>query len=220
MLKKEYVFLILFMTLFVSKIILKSQIGRKKRKYSELIVLNNKLSIVGLLFLVFFISWIVLMTKDVLEVYNILKDEYIDSFLKMFDLKYIDSLSKDFYNKKDVVRYLQTYNYANNFFGSLYRIVFSFSFSLIYFYRGAMRNIIYKEGIIVDDEFYKWDKLRGYYWCGPYEKSFKEGTYYKLLFKFPRFYYKDNELVLNIDEKDKEAVDKAIVDFVPLTEQQ
>jgi len=174
----------------------------------------------GLVNFLLFITWVVLITIDVLKAYKILSKGYIYSIFQMFDLAYMDNIMDRFLENGDLGRHLHISSYVVNFTSGLLWGVFFLCNSIFNFYNGAVGNIFYKEGILISDHFYTWKKFKGYYWSGPYNKSFKDGAYYKLLFKFPKFYYKDNELVLNVDEKDKEAVDKAIAHFVMLTEQQ
>jgi len=85
-------------------------------------------------------------------------------------------------------------------------------------YRGAVGTIIYEEGITDNGNFYKWGKFKGYYWCGPYKKTFREGTYYKFIFNHPTFFFKDN-MVLNVGSEDKGAVEKAVSAYVHKTEE-
>lgn len=210
--------LIAFVLLIAVTDIIVSRVRMRKRKDSEIIALNRKLSIMGLIYLGLFIFWIFLATKNFLEVYRLLKKDYLGSVFQMFDLQYMESISEGFLSHKEYVKHIQTSYYLSSMTRKLYWLVFTLSMCVTYFYRGAVGNIIYKEGITVNDIFYKWEKFKGYYWCGPYKRTLKEGNYYKLLFKLPKFYDMENELVLNIDCKDKEAVDKAIAVYVQATE--
>lgn len=213
-------FVLIFIFLLFFKAISINLIYRIKRRNSEKIVLNKKVSIMGLVNFLLFITWVVLITIDVLKAYKILNKGYLDSIFQMFDLVYMDNIMDRFLENGDLGRHLHISSYVVNFTSGLLWGVFFLCNSIFNFYNGAVGNIIYKEGILISDHFYIWKKFKGYYWSGPYNKSFKDGAYYKLLFKFPKFYYKGNEMVLNVDEKDKGEVDKAIADFVTLTEQQ
>lgn len=196
-----------------------TQIGKMKRKDSEIISLNKKFSIVGLMYLVFLVFWIVLTAKNVLKVYHLLKYDYVDSIFQMFNLSYMDNLIEGFFNDNDHVWYFRTYDYMFNLTNGLYWMFFSLNMLIMYFYRGAIGTIIYEEGITDSGNFFKWEKFKEYYCCGPYKKTFKEGTYYKFIFSRPTLFFKDNTLVLNVDSEYKEAVDKAVSVYVQKTEE-
>lgn len=217
----KYMFLLMiaFLLLTVREVAV-IQIGRMKRKDSEVISLNKKLSIVGLMYLVLLVIWIVITAKNVIKVYHLLKYDYVDSIFKMFNLSYMDNLIEGFFNNNDHVWYLRTYNYMSNLTNGLYWMFFSLNMSLMYFYRGAVGTIIYEEGITDSGNFYKWGKFKGYYCCGPFKKTFREGTYYKFIFIRPTFFSSDNTLVLNVDSEHKEAVEKALSFHVQKTEKQ
>lgn len=216
----EFLLIIVLLLLIGVKEIVSTQIGRIKRKDSEIIALNKKLSIVGLAYFVLLIVWIVLTIKSVLEVYNLLKYDYVDSIFQMFDLQYMENLIQGFFKNNNHVLYFRTYDYTSNFTRGLYWMALSLSMSMTYLYRGAVGTIIYEEGITDSGNFFKWEKFQGYYCCGPYKKTYREGTYYKFIFNRPTFFSKDNTLVLNVDSEYKEAVEKAVSIHVQKTEEQ
>jgi hypothetical protein len=216
----EFLFIIVLLLLIGVKEIVWTQIGRIKRKDSEIIVLNKKLSMLGLIYLVLLIVWIVLATKNVLKAYNLLKYDYVDSIFQMFNMQYMENLIEGFFKNNDYVWYFQTYNYTSNFSRGLYWMAFSLSMSMTFLYRGAVGTIIYEDGITDSGNFYKWEKFKGYYCCGPYKKTVREGTYYKFIFNRPTFFSKDNTLVLNVSSEYKEAVEKTVSIYVQKTEEQ
>jgi len=132
----------------------------------------------------------------------------------MFNLNYMENLIENFFNNNNYVWYFRTYNYTSNLITELFWIAFSLNMSVTCLYRGAVGTVIYKEGITVNEISYKWEKFQGYYCCGPYKKTFREGTYYKFIFNRPTFFFKDNTLVLNVGSEDKEAVEKAVSVYV------
>ncbi|MEL7648700.1 MAG: hypothetical protein AAGU76_11440 [Sedimentibacter sp.] len=221
MAKYKYMFLLMFAFLLLTvREVAVIQFGRMKRKDSEIISLNKKFSIVGFMYLVFLVFWIVLTAINVLKVYHLLKYDYVDSIFQMFNLSYMDNLIEGFFNNNDHVWYLRTYDYMSNLTNGLYWMFFSLNMSLMYCYRGSVGTIIYEEGITDSGNFFKWEKFKGYYSCGPYKKSFNEETYYKFIFNRPTFFSKDNTLVLNVHSEYKEAVEKAVSVYVQKTEEQ
>lgn len=138
----------------------------------------------------------------------------------MFDLQYVERISEGFLNNKEYVSHIQTSHYLSSLIRGLYWIVLTLSMCVTYFYRGAVGTIIYEEGITDRGNFYNWEKFQGYYYCGPYKRSFREGTYYKFILNRPTFFFKDNTLVLNVDSEYKEAVEKAVSIHVEKTEEQ
>lgn len=218
--KHAYVLMIAFVLLIAVTDITVSRIRIRKRKDSEIIVLNKKLSIMGLIYLGLLILWIFLAAKNFLEVYRILKKDYIDSVFQMFDLQYMESISEGFLNNKEYYMHLETSYYLSSMTKRLYWMALTLSMCVTCFYRGVLGTIIYEEGISVSDVFHKWEKFEGYYSCGPYKKSFNEETYYKFIFKLPKFYDLDKTLVLNVDSEDKDAVEKAVSLYVLKTEEQ
>ncbi len=203
-----YLSLSVIVIFWSSFLIYRTGVKERQKRNSELIRLNSKFSInINILF-----SWIFL-TLGILIIYflydavsksNVLfRDKYIEDFFQIFDEDYINSLRKYFVDNAMVAHLLVTVQYFIKIPRFVFLTVLMLSYSIYYCYIGFKPNIIYEDGILINNTLYKWDNIKGFEWGELRERENK--AYYDLTVNLPKLYdlNADKKLRINADDRDK-----------------
>ena len=130
-------------------------------------------------------------------------DKYIEDFFQIFDEDYINSLRKYFVDNAMVAHLLVTVQYFIKIPRFVFLTVLMLSYSIYYCYIGFKPNIIYEDGILINNTLYKWDNIKGFEWGELRERENK--AYYDLTVNLPKLYdlNADKKLRINADDRDK-----------------
>ncbi len=213
-----YVVFVVFnisIVLFTVISIYKDQSNRRRRKNTQIIVLNRNINYLlqGLASIVFFIIFSSLFISKIHWTYSIVNENYIDSVFQLLDFKHIASLRQYFYDNSMLREFHAIACYQADLLPILTWIIGCFCFSILYFYKGRQRNIIYEEGILEEGYLIKWDRILAYKWSNVYQKRyFMKGEYSDLILSLPKtkLFNLDNQVKLRVKSSDKEVVNRIL----------
>ena len=189
-------------------LVYRTRVKERQKRDSELIRLNSKFSIninilLAGIFLTLGVLMIYLLYDAVSKSHVLFSDKYIEDFFQIFDDAYINSLREYFVNNVMVAHLLVTVQYLINIPRFVFLTVLMLSYSIYYCYIGFKPNIIYEDGIFINNTLYKWDDIRGFEWGELREGENK--AYYDLIVNLPKLYdlNVDKKLRINADDRDK-----------------
>ena len=198
--------------------VLKIDHNRKRRKDQELIRLKKSTTdlTLGFVWTALFILWTGMFVNHAQKVYQLLSQEYMDSFFQLFDIEFLSHMSLYFienfmFEELNTIAY-----YENNFFSMLSWIIGTLCLSIIFIKRGMQKNTIYENGILVDNKFINWKNVNKYQWSNVYEKRyFKNEKYYELMVTLSRSkpWNLNNKVKVEVDYDDKEIVEDIIKNY-------
>jgi len=216
--RSVFIIFVSVMILFTIIRVLKISFDRKRRKDKELIRLNRSTTDLtfGFIWTALFIVWSGIFIYHAQNVYQLLSQEYMDSFFQLFDIEFLSDMSLYFSDNFMFEEFSTIAYYENNFFSMLSWMIGTLCLSIIFFQRGLQKNTIYKNGILTDSKFINWENMNNYQWSNVYEKSIlKSEKYYELMVTLSKSkpWNLNNKVKVEVDYNDKEIVEDIIKNY-------
>lgn len=147
--------------LVICIVILKSQIYRRRRKGEEIIRLNrsSRFLVYGSVEFLLFLILLILFINNAYDVYQKLNGVYISSVFQLLNIQYLESLRKYFFENSMLIELTTIVFYQKSLINTLFAIFGVFTISMFDFYIGWQRNIIYDNGILLNDKIVDWHKV-------------------------------------------------------------
>ena len=160
-----------FLTLFQ---IIKIKFNKRNRINEEIIYLNTNLYnfIFGFLYLISLIIWLILLKIEIQEVDYLLKQDYVSNVFQLLNFEYLENLRKYFYDNSMIMKNYYIVYFLKQLPYMLFWTNFSLWMSILFFYKGYQKNIIYETGILVNSAIIDWNKIIDYKWSNIYKKGY------------------------------------------------
>lgn len=183
-----------------------------------MIVLNRSLIHLtfGLIWVVICITWSILFIYRFQEVYHLLNEDYISSGFQLLNVKYLESLRNYFYDNSMVTHLATTVYYQNNLLNIMTWIIGSLCISILYLYIGWQKNVIYKNGMLINGRILNWNRVIDFKWSDTYGKRlFEKCEYYNLILTLPKLKLLklDNEIKIRVNYDDREVVNNILKEY-------
>ena len=135
--------------------------------------------------------------------YRVIGFMYFVSFIIFLSSSILDS--QNIYNLLKV-EYLVFYQGTIPF--NLFMTIFSFCYSIYYFYLWLQNDMIYETGVFANGSIIHWHEVIDYKWSNVYEKKlFHKGKYFDLILTLPNIFALEREYKLIVNYDDRELVD-------------
>ncbi|MBP1925101.1 hypothetical protein J2Z76_000958 [Sedimentibacter acidaminivorans] len=198
---------IVFLALFQ---IFKIEFNKRNRINEEIIYLNKNLYnfIFGLANFICAIASITCFIYEAQDIYRLLKIDYISNVFQLLNFEFMEELREYFFQNTMITQLNHIVNFLNNAPNLIFWFNFNLWISILFFYEGFQKNLIYKKGILVNSAIIDWNKIIDYKWSNVYKRRiFDKGEYYNLVLTLPKFYDLNHEVKLRVNYNDRDKVD-------------
>lgn len=169
-------------------------------------------------FICFFVAILWLAAFIIVLIYTYHKFNYlghINNIFQLLNIRYMNALIDHFANEGLSVELLEILQYVEIFVTNVFWIILLFSKAGLDFYLSRKYTTIYRDGILIKENFWDWKEFIGFRWSEPLEyKFFKKGKYYKLTLTAKSNHDINSEVKIKVKCEDKADVDNIIALYI------
>ncbi len=190
--------------------ICKIKFNKRNRINEEIIYLNKNLYnfIFGLANFICAIASIICFIYEAQDIYKLLKVDYISNVFQLLNFEFMEELREYFFENTMIIQLYHIVKFLNNAPNLIFWFNFNLWISILFFYKGFQKNIIYETGILFNSAIIDWNKIIDYKWSNVHKKRILDkGEYYNLVLILPKFYDLNHEVKLRVNYNDRDNVD-------------